>query len=304
MRTYLTDLREKAYIDIAPGFVDTGASPKETKPVYASTTPPPARKKTKKSRLDQGHPTTPTPTPAAKATPPALAATNAPAATSAKAAGATPGKIETVAANKKPKKIHREKIRFGQAPQNSLPAAPEETLAGSDQGPGASAVLPAPGAAIASLDQSTTSTDADPLAPKPTVGKTRFADREPVETKKERAATKTLKATQKAVATPVPITAEEKAAQQVQDAPLGLSGDTATKKKPKKDKSAPKERIQETPSAPAAPKPDATPIPPKSVRDNGEPTVTPPPANLPPVTPPPGTDTQPAAPANPTPAPQ
>ena len=27
LRTYLTDLREKAYIDIAPGFVDTGASP-------------------------------------------------------------------------------------------------------------------------------------------------------------------------------------------------------------------------------------------------------------------------------------
>ena len=40
LRTYLTDLREKAYIDIAPGFVDTGASPKETKPVFASATPP------------------------------------------------------------------------------------------------------------------------------------------------------------------------------------------------------------------------------------------------------------------------
>jgi peptidyl-prolyl cis-trans isomerase SurA len=209
-----------------------------------------------------------------------------------------------VAANKKPKKVYREKIRYGQAPQNSLPAAPEETLTGSDQGPGASSVLPAPGAAIASLDQSTTDSDADPLAPKTAVGKTRFADREPVETKKEKAATKTLKVTQKAAAAPAPLTAEDKAAQQVQNAPLGLGGDTATKKKPRKDKNAPKERIQEAPPTPAAPKPDATPIPPKSVRDNGEPAVTPPPSNLPPVTPPPASDTQPAAPANPSPAPQ
>ena len=86
----------------------------------------------------------------------------------------------------------------------------------------------------------------------------------------------------------------------MQNAPLGLRGDTATKKKPKKVKGAPKERIKEAPPTPPAPKPDATPIPPKSVRDNGEPVVTPPPSNLPP----PATGTQPAAPANPTPAPQ
>jgi peptidyl-prolyl cis-trans isomerase SurA len=33
LRAYLTRLREEAYIDIKPGYVDTGASPNETKPV-------------------------------------------------------------------------------------------------------------------------------------------------------------------------------------------------------------------------------------------------------------------------------
>ena len=33
LRAYLTKLREDAYIDIAQGFVDSGASSKQTKPV-------------------------------------------------------------------------------------------------------------------------------------------------------------------------------------------------------------------------------------------------------------------------------
>jgi peptidyl-prolyl cis-trans isomerase SurA len=306
LRTYLTDLREKAYVDIAPGFVDTGASPKETKPVYAASTPPAAKKKTKKGRLDQGRPgppaaTSTTPATAAAVTP--SAASPAPVAASTAKQNSKPAKTENVAMNKKPRKVHREKIRYGQAPRNSLPVAPEETLAsGSDQGPGAANTLPPPGAAIASIDQSTTTSDVDPLAPTASQGKTRFADRAPLEAKTKTAA-KTLKTKQKAAATPPPLSAEEKAAQQVQNAPLGLSGDTATKKKPKKVKGAPKERIQEAPPTPPAPKPDATPIPPKSVRDNGEPAVAPPPSNLPPVTPP-ATDTPSAAPANPAPAPQ
>ena len=37
----------------------------------------------------------------------------------------------------KPKKVKREKVRYGQAPRNSLPAGPEETASGSDVGAGA-----------------------------------------------------------------------------------------------------------------------------------------------------------------------
>jgi len=36
LRDYLTKLREEAYIDIKPGYMDTGASPNETKPVYTT----------------------------------------------------------------------------------------------------------------------------------------------------------------------------------------------------------------------------------------------------------------------------
>jgi peptidyl-prolyl cis-trans isomerase SurA len=37
LREYLTKLREEAYIDIKPGYIDTGASPNETKPIYTTT---------------------------------------------------------------------------------------------------------------------------------------------------------------------------------------------------------------------------------------------------------------------------
>ncbi len=36
LRAYLTKLREEAFIDIKPGYVDTAASPNETKPVYTT----------------------------------------------------------------------------------------------------------------------------------------------------------------------------------------------------------------------------------------------------------------------------
>jgi peptidyl-prolyl cis-trans isomerase SurA len=40
LRQYLTKLREDAYIDIKQGYVDTGASPNQTKPVMASASTP------------------------------------------------------------------------------------------------------------------------------------------------------------------------------------------------------------------------------------------------------------------------
>jgi len=36
LRNYLTKLREEAYIDIRPGYVDTGASPNQTQPVFTT----------------------------------------------------------------------------------------------------------------------------------------------------------------------------------------------------------------------------------------------------------------------------
>lgn len=50
LRDYLTKLREDAYIDIKPGYVDTGASPNETKPIYTTAEASPNAKPAKKKK--------------------------------------------------------------------------------------------------------------------------------------------------------------------------------------------------------------------------------------------------------------
>jgi peptidyl-prolyl cis-trans isomerase SurA len=50
LRTYLTKLREDAYIDIKPGYSDTGASPNQTKPVETA-----AAKETDAKKLNKKH---------------------------------------------------------------------------------------------------------------------------------------------------------------------------------------------------------------------------------------------------------
>jgi peptidyl-prolyl cis-trans isomerase SurA len=277
LRAYLTKLREDAYIDIRAGYVDSGASPKETRPVFTAYAPPAVKKKTvqQKKRFDRGTKfSTATKTAAAPAAPvaapPAVEATPASTATSPTTATAT-------AASKpqKPRKVKREKVRFGQAPRNSLPAGPEETASGSDVGEGATsaAVTPggtmassaAPGTAIAPLEGSTqasssSNTDPNPLeAHAPVEGKVRYSDRaKQVNAEKKTAKLKKVK--EKVAAGPVAASPEEKAAEQTQAAPLGLNGDTAKKKKKQpKDKNVPKERLQNKAPTPPPPPPDETP---------------------------------------------
>jgi peptidyl-prolyl cis-trans isomerase SurA len=48
LRAYLTKLREESYIDIKPGYVDTGASPNQTKPVITTASSEEPKKKKKK----------------------------------------------------------------------------------------------------------------------------------------------------------------------------------------------------------------------------------------------------------------
>jgi peptidyl-prolyl cis-trans isomerase SurA len=99
----------------------------------------------------------------------------------------------------------------------------------------------------------TTTSDPDPLAPKAVVtGKTRYSAKAKT-IAAEKAAVKTTKAKEKALETPAPASAEEKASDAIQAAPLGLNGDTGKKKKPAKVKGAPKERMQDQPKAPPAP---------------------------------------------------
>jgi peptidyl-prolyl cis-trans isomerase SurA len=51
MRTYLTKLREEAYIDIKQGYVDSGASPNQTKPIMTAAQTEQEKKKKKKKLL-------------------------------------------------------------------------------------------------------------------------------------------------------------------------------------------------------------------------------------------------------------
>jgi peptidyl-prolyl cis-trans isomerase SurA len=51
LRTYLTTLREEAYIDIKPGYIDTGASPRQTKPIETTTKEVTSKKEKKKKPL-------------------------------------------------------------------------------------------------------------------------------------------------------------------------------------------------------------------------------------------------------------
>jgi peptidyl-prolyl cis-trans isomerase SurA len=51
LRDYLTKMREEAYIDIKAGYVDTGASPNETKPIYTTSASGGSSKTKKKKKF-------------------------------------------------------------------------------------------------------------------------------------------------------------------------------------------------------------------------------------------------------------
>lgn len=263
LRAYLTKLREDAYIDIKPGFVDTGASPRQTKPVFSAYAPPTPKKKKEKQRFDRGgrFSTVNKTQPAAAAAATGTAA-SAPAATAATSTTAAAPKQAANANSSKPKKIKREKVRFGQAPRNALPPGPQETAEGAGAGVAASTQAGdaiAPGTAIAPLENSAQNSNEDPLAPKPAnQGKTRYAYRAKTEAQ-EKAAKKQAAKKEKAAYTPSGPTTAEKEDRKEQSAPLGLNGDTATKKKKVKKKGEAKERLQNKSTAPAPPPPPPAP---------------------------------------------
>ncbi len=261
LRTYLTRLREEAYIDIKPGYVDTGSSKNETRPIFSAYQPPAPKKKKKavqrtrfsgRGRNGSGTQIARKTAPAAPAPPagvpsladvpggssaaatppagsaPAVAATQTPA--TATAAETTPAK--TTAVTQKPGK--REKVRFGQAPREALPAADtrtEDAGASSANGNGSNAET-----AIAQNDSGAgnvagdvryangASATEDQTTEKK--GKTRFSQRATLT--KAAKADKKAKAKADPYAPPAP-DAQEIADKSTQDRPLGLEGDTSRK---------------------------------------------------------------------------
>jgi peptidyl-prolyl cis-trans isomerase SurA len=268
MRTYLTKLREDAYVDVQPGFVDSGASPKESKPLFTAYAPPPVKKKVEKqrTRFDRSAST-------AKAKPvidsPDTTGSRTITGPDAPKQGIDPSTgLAVVTAPPPPpgtngKKVRREKIRYGQAPRNSLPTGSADTPATPDAS--APTVPVAPGAVMASngvaAPESANLQD-NPLTPQaPAQKKTRFAATYR-EAQAKKATTVTAKQQEKIIAKPVAMTTDEKAAVKTQDAPLGLAGDTTKKKKkPVRVKGQPKERLQDKPAVDAA-KPPPPPLDP------------------------------------------
>jgi peptidyl-prolyl cis-trans isomerase SurA len=226
LREYLTKLREEAAIDIKPGMVDSGASGNEMKLSYSAYTPP-APKKVKKfqrtrfrgrdrSRSAQTQ-TAKAVAPAAPAT--ATASTAVAAATPAAAKPATTQQASNNQGTEKPGK--REKIRFGQAPRESLPPSQVATAAAPDAGgPG----VTTPETRYVNPDGTISGEQTAVAQPK-----TRLSNR-PVVHKSKASKAKTPDTSNQ----PTP---EELAAQKVQNAPMGLTDPNADKKpKPKPEK--------------------------------------------------------------------
>jgi peptidyl-prolyl cis-trans isomerase SurA len=249
LRTYLTKARDDAYVEVSPGFVDSGSTHRTSKPVdiaYTAYKAPALKKKIQvKQRLEQEK--------ANKAQADLAAARERVAEKQAEKAAVSAQKtgVKDVSMPVKSKKIHREKIRYGQAPQKALPAGTSTAVVAA----GAPLAGQAPGVAIAPTEVTTsittgTGADADNEevatnnAPQK---KTRFAAHES-EADEAAAKAKLARAEAKATTRPVPVTPVEDASRKVQSAPLGLNGDTTKKPKPpKRKKGEEKERLQEKP---------------------------------------------------------
>jgi peptidyl-prolyl cis-trans isomerase SurA len=253
LREYLTKLREEAAIDIYHG-TDTGASGNEMHLTYSAYTPPPPKKKKKfaRSRFRGKAASAPVQTaqsvPAAPAGGPAAAAGSAaaaagataaapgtPAATSgataAAAAPATSAKPVTTqqASNSVEKPGKKEKIRFGQAPRESLPTSQVATAVAPDNGPS----VTTPETRYVNPDGTVSGTVTE--APEK---KTRLSAR-PIVHKAKGSKSKTGDTTDQP-------TADDLASQKVQNAPLDLSDPNAKKPKP----TGPKSRLSDKPKEP------------------------------------------------------
>jgi peptidyl-prolyl cis-trans isomerase SurA len=253
IRNYLEMMRNDAFIWIKQGFTDSAATPAElhSSISFSAYVPPAAKKKAKVERTrfresthtfrQKGGSSAPDQTAAAPT--PEAPVPSQPAAPAQKPAAASKKQNKNAQeATEKPGK--KEKIRFGQAPRETLPTATKNS-ATEDAG---------------ALPQTASNADqpANPLEPEAPTKKTRFSAhaRDP-KTK--------ANATAAGSTTPAP-DAGEVADRQLQSAPLEQGGNTANPNK--KKKAAPttseKTRLSQQPKKPAdsAPPPQPTPIPP------------------------------------------
>ncbi|HEY2857626.1 MAG TPA: peptidylprolyl isomerase [Terracidiphilus sp.] len=263
VREYLTKMREDAYIDIAQGFSDTGASGnKRVNPIaYSQYTPPQAKKKKKVERTrfrENTHFRSKTAMPGQQA-----ASTTPDNPTPAPDAAPASPKNTSVAAMKPGK---REKIRFGKAPTKTLPAG--------QQTPTEDAGAPT---------QTAQNTEPESPVEKPAPKRTRYSDRARIP--KDKRPSKVQKVSYPSQTPTLTPDAAELADRQTQSAPLGLNGDTSKKKKKQQTTTGTKTRLSDQKKKDDQDKPAPQPTPIPAVPGAPAPTTTPAPA--PSTTPPP-----------------
>jgi peptidyl-prolyl cis-trans isomerase SurA len=230
MRGYLTTMREQAFIETKPGYTDSGASAKQTKPIYSAYVPPAPKKKKKVERTRFRESTRNYRQKASRTEP---AGDSAAPATEPVAAKGKKGSKADQAAMRPGKK---EKIRLGQAPTKTLPSAPQtktEDAGGGDEQQTQAA--------------STAQEPVNPLEPARATQKTRFSERA-----KQAKQAKQHKGGPKvdALAPDAPDAAEV-ADRQTQAGPLGLAGDTSKKKKKTATTTGDKTRLSDKKKTPA-----------------------------------------------------
>jgi peptidyl-prolyl cis-trans isomerase SurA len=245
IRDYLSQMRDEAFIQIKQGYTDSGATYAElhSSIAFSAYEPPAPKKKAKVERTRFRESTHSFRQKSGAGGPAPAADTSAEPATQATATPASTkkGKKEKQATEKPGK---REKIRFGQAPRETLPTATTNT---NTENAGA-------------LPEQASATDepANPLEPAAPTKKTRFSDRARIKTPKPKEA-------QGDAMTPAPPDAAEVADKQTQSAPLGLNGNTEETKKKKKasETTAEKTRMSDEKKNPEnkEPKPVQQPIP-------------------------------------------
>ncbi|HEY1805341.1 MAG TPA: peptidylprolyl isomerase [Terracidiphilus sp.] len=265
IRDYLNKMRNEAYIKIAAGYTDSGATYDELHQSISlsSYVPPAPKKKAKVERTRFRESTRTFRDKSGSAAPPAASANEAQSGTPPAIPASTKKKKKSSkkeeASTEKPGK--KEKIRFGQAPRETLPAAQANS---ETENAGALPEPPSNSETASNTDQ-----PANPLEPTAPTKKTRFSDqaRQPKGPK-----TKASGGTGASTG-PAPPSAAEIADQQTQSAPLGPSNSSSKKKKKTtatgektrlankkktEDETQPKPAPQPTPIAPVAGAPAPT----------------------------------------------
>lgn len=213
VRQYLTKLRTEAYIDIRPGYVDAGGTPNEMKFIQSAyVTPVKKKKKFHARERFQGR-------------------------TRHRQVSRKESRKEEIAQERRAQKPgKKEKIRFGQAPRETLPSGPTK-MVNAGAGPSAEPQVSENEAGLAPGADNGQSAGAEA-----TPRKWRLTDKLKLSKKKRK---QEAEAEKHHDFVPPTLTPQEQAAAKRQQAALGLKGDTSKIRKVNPAKEGPKRRFSD-----------------------------------------------------------